>query len=124
MTAGKRCAHGRALEAAEDEHAGENHAFRRPHGLAGGVNSAKISCGNFRQLTTATEATVPQVRDDLASRVVSWRACDPTARMRSGTTHIQARNRAAIVAVPQHGPRAEQLIELQRAVEDVSADES
>jgi hypothetical protein len=34
---------------AKDWHAGENHAFRRPHGLAEGPNSAKISAGNFRQ---------------------------------------------------------------------------
>jgi hypothetical protein len=33
---------------AQDRHAGKNHAFCRPHGLAGGLNSAKISEGNFR----------------------------------------------------------------------------
>src|SRR6185437_12826421 len=34
--------------AAEDEHAGENHAFRRPRVLAEGQHSAKIPAGDFR----------------------------------------------------------------------------
>src|SRR6185312_3213623 len=69
------------------------------------------------------QAAAPEVGNDLAGRVVSWSASDATARMRSGPTHVQARDRATVVAVPQHGPRGEHLVELQRPVKNISADE-
>ncbi len=52
------------------------------------------------------------------------RTGDATAGMRTRTAQIQARQRAAIAALTEHRPRAEQLIEGQRAVHDVAADQA
>src|SRR5690606_9707983 len=65
-----------------------------------------------------------QIRDYRARRVVARCAGHAAARMGAGTAQVQARQRAAIVRLAEYRPRAEQLIEAQRAVEDVAADEA
>src|SRR5689334_11742144 len=44
--------------------------------------------------------------------------------MRAGAAEIKPRQRAAIVRITDHRPRAEKLVERQRAVEDVAADQA
>ena len=43
------------------------------------------------------------------------------ARMGARAAHIESGNRTAIIAMPQHRPRREQLIELQPPMQDVAA---
>src|SRR5688572_3643977 len=65
-----------------------------------------------------------EVDEDLARRVVPRRTRHAAAGMRAGATHIYAWQRAAIVTVPEHRARREDLIQVQRAVEDVAADQA
>src|SRR5690554_2044306 len=63
------------------------------------------------------------VLQNLPRRVVSRRAGDAAAWMRARAAHVKPLQRSAVVAVTQHGPRAVQLIEAERTMEDVAADE-
>src|SRR5260221_13105962 len=44
--------------------------------------------------------------------------------MRARAAHVEPLQRAAIVAVAKHRPRREQLVERERAVKDVAADQA
>src|SRR4029079_4398139 len=44
--------------------------------------------------------------------------------MRARAAEIKARQRAAIVRISDHRPRAEKLVERQRSVEDIAADQA
>src|SRR5207253_10548661 len=68
-------------------------------------------------------AAARNVLHDLACRIVSRNAADAAARMRAGAAHVQTGNGAAVIAVPEHRPRREQLIERKAPVHDVAADE-
>src|ERR1700758_396392 len=63
-------------------------------------------------------AVIPQ---DHPRGVVAGRAGDTAAGMRAAAAVIKTLQRAAIIGMAEHRPRREQLIERQRAVEDVSA---
>src|SRR5579863_143886 len=72
----------------------------------------------------APQAAAAEVGEDLARRVVAGRAGDAAARMGARTAHVQTAQRPAVVAVTEHRARGEQLVEAQRAVEDVPAEQS
>src|SRR5439155_16422007 len=67
--------------------------------------------------------TSAHVAEDFARGIMPGNASDAAAGMRSGAAHVQALERAAIVAVPEHRPRRKQLVEGKRAVKKVAADE-
>src|SRR5258708_2078552 len=75
----------------------------------------------LRRLLASTSARVAQY---LARRIVPGNPGHAAAGMGAGAAHVQALERPAIVAVPEHGPGREQLIEGERAVEDVPADQA
>src|SRR5581483_6791796 len=56
--------------------------------------------------------------------VVARRAGDAAAGMGAGAAHIEAGDRAAIVAVTEDGPCREHLIEFEAAMHDVAAEET
>src|SRR6266700_7849750 len=64
----------------------------------------------------------PQVPEDLPRRVVARRSGDAAAGMRTGSAQVQPAHRRAVVGVAEHGPRRKELVERQRAVEDIPAD--
>ena len=64
---------------------------------------------------------IPQ---DHLRRVVAGRTGDAAAGMRAGAAKIKSAQRTAIIRMTQHRPRREQLIERQRAVEDIAADQA
>src|SRR5690606_25397306 len=66
----------------------------------------------------------PEAAQDLARGVAPRQAGDAAARMRARAAHAQPRQRAAVVALSQQRTRAEQLVQAQRAVEDVAADQT
>ena len=59
------------------------------------------------------DASTPEIADDFARGIVSRGARDTAARMSARTAHIQSVQRTAIVAMAQHGPRREHLVEAQ-----------
>src|SRR5262245_64982933 len=63
------------------------------------------------------------IREDRARGVVAGRAGDAAARMRARAAVVEAGDGAAVVRVAEYRPRPEQLVERQRAVEDITADE-
>src|ERR1700679_3231589 len=65
----------------------------------------------------------PEVGDDFARGIMARRAGYTAARMRARSAHVQSLQRTAIVAVPEHGPRREHLVQAQGAVKDVAADQ-
>ncbi len=75
------------------------------------------------RLAPGRSAPSPHVAQDLARRVVPRNAGHAAARMRAGAAEVQAAHRRPVVAVTEHRSRREQLVERQRAVEDVAADE-
>src|SRR5258708_7305279 len=66
----------------------------------------------------------PRVAQYLARGVVPGDPGNAAAGMRSRAAHVQALERPAIVAVSEHGSGGEQLVERERAVEDVAADQT
>ena len=57
-----------------------------------------------------------------ARRVVAGGPGDAAAGMGAGTTVIKPLQRAAIIGVPEHRARGKELVQRQRAVEDVAAE--
>src|SRR6266481_4775709 len=68
--------------------------------------------------------TAPEVRDDFPRGIMARRTRDAAAGMRAGTAHVESLQWAAIVAVAQHGPGGKQLVQAERAVENVAADQT
>src|SRR5947208_10204110 len=64
------------------------------------------------------------IADDRPRGVVAGGAGDAAAGMGAASAMIEALQRPAIISVPQHWPRREQLVQRQRAVEDVAAEQS
>src|SRR5581483_1645054 len=64
------------------------------------------------------------VAQDHLGRIVAGRAGDAAARMGAGTAMIEPLQRTTIIGVAQHRARGEQLIQRQRAVEDVAAEKA
>src|SRR6266702_4478721 len=60
---------------------------------------------------SAAQASTAPVAQHLARGVVSRHARDPAAGMRARTAQVHALHRHPVVAVPQHGARAEELVE-------------
>src|SRR5277367_5937917 len=60
----------------------------------------------------------------LPRRVVPGGAGDAAAGVGAGAAHIEAGDRAAMVGVAQHRAGREYLVEVERAVEDVAADQA
>src|SRR5258706_12012826 len=56
--------------------------------------------------------------------VVAWGAGDAAAGMGAGAAMIQAFERSAVIGVAQHWPRREQLVQRQRAVKNIAAQET
>src|SRR5512146_3324809 len=69
---------------------------------------------------SATSAPPPRVAQDLARGVVAGHAGDAAAGMRAGAAHVESANGRTVVAVAEHRTGAEQLIERERAVEDIA----
>src|ERR1700733_10423805 len=97
--------------------------------MVAAISAWRRTCGSWRSKRGpyvsggAPQAPAAEIREDLTRRVVPGRTGDAAARMRAGTAHVQPAERTAVVAVTEHRARAEQLIEAQRAVEDVPADQ-
>src|SRR6201999_289448 len=66
----------------------------------------------------------PEIADDFARCVMSGGAGYTAAGMCAGAAHVQPVQRAAVVAITQHGSRGEHLVERERTVKDIPADES
>ena len=66
----------------------------------------------------------PRGRAGFRARLVPWHAGDAAAGMRTRAAHVETLQRTAIVAVAEDRPRREQLVERERAVEDVAADQA
>src|SRR5712671_2021513 len=64
---------------------------------------------------------LPEVPQDLARAVVARRAGHAAARMRARAAEIESLDRAAVVGVAQKRARRPELIEGERAVEDIAA---
>ena len=64
------------------------------------------------------------ISQDGARGIMARRAGDAAAGMGAGTAVIKPLQRPAIVGMAEHRPRREQLIERQRAVENVAAEQS
>src|SRR6185312_9120491 len=84
---------------------------------------------NFADSVLTVSGGTPQspaakVSEDLPRRIVSRRAGHAAAWMCSGAAHVEPRQRSAIVAIPEHRPRRQHLVELQPAVKDVAAHEA
>src|SRR5512142_1541395 len=72
----------------------------------------------------ALNAIASQIANDFARGVVSRHAGHAAARMRARAAQVKALQRHAVIAVPEDGPRAEELVERELAVEDVAAHET
>jgi hypothetical protein len=64
----------------------------------------------------------PVIPEDHAGGVVAGRAGDAAAGMRAGAAMVEALQGSAIIGVAEHRPRREQLVQRQRAVEDIAAE--
>src|SRR6478609_1606422 len=83
------------------------------------------SCrGASRPAASDLSTTAFQIAQHFAGGIVSRQAGDATARMRSGSAYVKRPNRTPVIRKPQYWPRAEKLIERQRAVENVAADQA
>src|SRR4051794_36757390 len=71
----------------------------------------------------ASQAPAP-IGQDRAGSVVAGRAGDAAAGVRTCAAKIEALERAAIVGIAEHRSCPEQLIERQRAMENVAAGET
>jgi hypothetical protein len=69
-------------------------------------------------------APAPEIGDDFARGIVAGCAGHTAARMRARSAHVQSFQRSAIVAVSEHWPRREHLVQAQGAVKNVAADQS
>src|SRR5882724_5048836 len=78
----------------------------------------------LRLRSSLFQASPAEICDDFARGVVTWRTRDSAARMRAGAAHVESLQRTAIVAVAQHGPGGKQLVQAERAVENVAADQT
>src|SRR5260370_22145229 len=68
------------------------------------------------------QASPPEIGNDFARGVVAGGAGHAAARVRTRSAHVQSLQWAAIVAVSQHRPRREHLIQTQGAMKDIAAD--
>ena len=71
-------------------------------------------------MNSALHAAAPRVAQDLARGVVSRHAGHSPAGMRARAAHVESLEGAAVVAVSEHGPGREELIERQLPVKDVA----
>src|SRR5258706_9919581 len=69
-------------------------------------------------------AAAPEVPEDFARCVVPRRSGDSSARMRAGAAEIESAHGGAIVGVSEHRPRRKELVERERPVKDVPADQA
>src|SRR5712691_7839692 len=66
----------------------------------------------------------PKVPEDLARRVVPRSSGDASARMRAGTAEIEPAHGRTVIGIAEHRSCRKQLVERERTVEDVSADQT
>ena len=66
----------------------------------------------------------PVIPEDDARGVVAGGAGDAAAGMGAGAAMVEAFEGPAVIGVAQHRPRREYLVQGQRAVEDISAQQS
>src|SRR3954447_8349126 len=66
----------------------------------------------------------PQIPQHFPCRIMSRQPRHTTTRMRAGAAHVEAGQRPAVIRMPEHRARREHLPEIERAVEDVAADEA
>src|SRR5208282_2090309 len=90
-----------------------NHAFRAGRGAR-----------SILARETTKFAAAAQVRQDHLRRVMAGRAGHAAARMGARAAVIEPGHGTAIVGVSEHRARREQLIERQRAVENVAAEKA
>src|SRR5215469_3243320 len=65
----------------------------------------------------------PEILQDLVRCVVAGGAGDAAARMRARAAHVEPRDGRAVIGMTQHRTRGEDLIERQRAMHDVAAED-
>ena len=63
------------------------------------------------------------IPEDRARGIVAGGAGDAAAGMRAGAAMVEALQGPAIIGVAEHRPGREQLVERQRAVEDIAAEQ-
>src|ERR1700681_5037091 len=66
----------------------------------------------------------PRIAKNFPRRVVSGHTGDAAAGVSARAAHIQALQRPAIVAMAEDRSRREQLVQRERAVEDIASDQS
>src|ERR1700689_444375 len=71
----------------------------------------------YQSWSFSSQASAPEIQQHLARGIGTGRAGDAAAGVRAGAAHVQAWQRSAIVAVAEHRPRREQLIQAERAME-------
>src|SRR5262249_25576676 len=76
-----------------------------------------------RAIRSPPQASAAEIAQHFARGIVAGRAGDATARMGAGATHIKSRDRAAVIGVAEQRAGGEQLPEVERAVENIAADE-
>ena len=69
-------------------------------------------------------SSLPEIPQHLPRRIVPRQPGHAAARMRAGAAHVEPRERPAIIRMAEHRARREHLPEIERAVEDVAADEA
>src|SRR5579864_8853288 len=64
------------------------------------------------------------IRYDSFRGIVAGRAGDAAARMGAAAAMVEALQRPAIIGMTEHRPRREQLVQRQRAVKDIAAEQA
>src|ERR1700733_4010674 len=68
-------------------------------------------------------APAPEGGDDFGRGIVAGRVGHAAARMRARSVHVQSFQRTAIIAVSEHWPRREHLVQAQGTVKNIAADQ-
>src|ERR1700722_9431602 len=66
----------------------------------------------------------PKIGDDFTRGIMARRTGHAPAGMRAGSAHIESLQGSAIVAVSHHRPRREHLVQAERTMKDIAADQA
>ena len=78
----------------------------------------------MQALSNPGDALALEVTQDLPSGVVARRTGDAASRMGSRTAQIETRDRTSLIRITQHRTRREDLPQIERSVENITADKS
>src|SRR6185503_14414947 len=92
--------------------------------IANVILELAVSASPRRPTALGSAKQRPVVAQDHGRRVVAGGAGDSAAGMRAAAAMVKALEWAAIVGVAQHRTGREQLVQAERAVEDVAAEQA